>query len=154
MSVVWRQVTSVPFEPIVRSCVKEHDEDDIDGIDGADGAVPLSEDWTFEIVDASAPNDWRRETIDWIWLWVNDAACASRAETPKRTAAIIPTPTNAAANFAVVLLRVNCIIEISNEITDKQELIPAATNVAACSVVLPLLQRCNLWHRWEVCKCG
>jgi len=60
-------VTSAPVEPIVKFRVKEQDEPVVVVVVVVvvvEGVPPVSDAWTFAIVDASAPNEVRSERID------------------------------------------------------------------------------------------
>ena len=60
-------MTSAPLEPSVKSFVMEHDDEPVVVVVVVVvvGVPPVSEAWTFAIVDASAPKDVRSERIDW-----------------------------------------------------------------------------------------
>jgi len=60
LSVFWRQETSAPEEPMVRSRVKEQEEE------GVGVGEPVRARLTFAMTELSAPKEERRERIAWI----------------------------------------------------------------------------------------
>ena len=75
------------------------------------GVPPVSDAWTFAIVDASAPNEERSEMIAETCELVNDAACAIGASESIEVA--IASPAATAATFATAL-EVTVVITIIN----------------------------------------
>jgi len=65
LSVFWRQETSVPEEPMVRSRVKEQEEEEGAGV-GVGVGEPVRARLTFAMTELSAPKEERRERIAWI----------------------------------------------------------------------------------------
>jgi hypothetical protein len=106
MSAFWRQVTSVPFAPTVRSRVKEQDDDE--GVEGIVGALPVREDCTFEIVAESAPKDCKSEMIAATCDEVNAAACAIGAAASIEATIVRPVATAATfvATFLVIVITI------------------------------------------------
>src|SRR3989338_1124788 len=115
MSVCWRQVTAAPEEPIVRLAVPTEQEVE----PPVDTGVPtVSDACTFAIVDASAPNEERSESIDWTCASVSAAACAIGARASIDVA--IASPVATAATFIVAFVVTVC-ITIINEFKRSEE---------------------------------
>lgn len=78
-----------------------------DGVVGAVGVPPVREACTFEIVDASAPNEVRSERMAWTCELVRAAACAIGASESIDVA--IASPVATAATFAIAFVVTVCI---------------------------------------------
>jgi hypothetical protein len=76
-----------------------------------DGVPPVSDAWTFAIVDASAPNEERSERIDETCALDSAAACAIGASESIEVA--IASPVATAATFAIAFV-VTVVITIVN----------------------------------------
>jgi hypothetical protein len=102
-------VTSAPVEPVVRSLVKEQDEEVVP-VPVETGVPPVREAWTFAIVVLSAPNEERSERIDWTCAEVNAAACTIGANESIDVAIASPVATAAtfATAFVVTVFINNC----------------------------------------------
>jgi hypothetical protein len=104
----WRQVTSAPEVPTIKSRVNEQDEEVVIGGVVITGALPVREAFTFAIVLESAPNEVRSERMAEVCASVNAAACATGARA--NTDVIIARPTPTAATFEIALVVIDITI--------------------------------------------
>ena len=113
MSAFWRQVTSIPVEPVVRSFEKEQDDEPVVVVVVVvEGVPPVSDAWTFAIVALSAPNEVKSERIDETCEAVRLAACAIGARESIDVA--IASPVATAATFAIAFVVTVCITIVKN----------------------------------------